>query len=49
MVHLLCLLPIGFLILIVAVAEFVADLPAIGGSYGGYNQGHEFFEYRQSI
>ncbi len=29
--------------------EFVADFADIGGGYGGYNQGHEFFGYRQSI
>ncbi len=29
--------------------EFVADYAEIGGGYGGYNQDHEFFGYRQSI
>ena len=29
--------------------EFVADFSDIGGGYGGYNQDHEFFGYRQSI
>ncbi len=29
--------------------EFVADYSEIGGGYGGYNQDHEFFGYRQSI
>ena len=29
--------------------EFVADYADIGGGYGGYNQDHEFFGYRQSI
>jgi thiosulfate reductase cytochrome b subunit len=29
--------------------EFVADWSAIGGGYGGYNEDHEFFGYRQSI
>ncbi len=29
--------------------EFVADFTEIGGGYGGYNQDHEFFGYRQSI
>ena len=29
--------------------EFVADFFEIGGGYGGYNQDHEFFGYRQSI
>jgi sulfoxide reductase catalytic subunit YedY len=29
--------------------EFVADFSQIGGGYGGYNQDHEFFGYRQSI
>jgi DMSO/TMAO reductase YedYZ molybdopterin-dependent catalytic subunit/thiosulfate reductase cytochrome b subunit len=29
--------------------EFVADFAEIGGGYGGYNQDHEFFGYRQSI
>ena len=28
--------------------EFVADFADIGGGYGGYNQDHEFFGYRQS-
>lgn len=29
--------------------DFVADFAEIGGGYGGYNQDHEFFGYRQSI
>jgi len=29
--------------------EFVANFSEIGGGYGGYNQDHEFFGYRQSI
>jgi len=29
--------------------EFVADYSQLGGGYGGYNQDHEFFGYRQSI
>ncbi len=29
--------------------EFVADFSQIGGGYGGYNEDHEFFGYRQSI
>jgi len=29
--------------------EFVADFADIGSGYGGYNQDHEFFGYRQSI
>jgi len=29
--------------------EFVADFHDIGGGYGGYNQDHEFFGYRQAI
>jgi sulfoxide reductase catalytic subunit YedY len=29
--------------------EFVAHYLEIGGGYGGYNQDHEFFGYRQSI
>jgi thiosulfate reductase cytochrome b subunit len=29
--------------------EFIADFSEIGGGYGGYNQDHEFFGYRQSI
>lgn len=29
--------------------EFVAHFSDIGGGYGGYNQDHEFFGYRQSI
>lgn len=29
--------------------EFVASFADIGGGYGGYNQDHEFFGYRQSI
>ena len=29
--------------------EFVANRSEIGGGYGGYNEDHEFFGYRQSI
>jgi methionine sulfoxide reductase catalytic subunit len=29
--------------------EFVAHFSEIGGGYGGYNEDHEFFGYRQSI
>lgn len=29
--------------------EFVADIAEVGGGYGGYNEDHEFFGYRQSI
>lgn len=29
--------------------EFVAAFSEIGGGYGGYNEDHEFFGYRQSI
>jgi sulfoxide reductase catalytic subunit YedY len=29
--------------------EFVEDFKDIGGGYGGYNEDHEFFGYRQSI
>ena len=29
--------------------EFVAHFSELGGGYGGYNQDHEFFGYRQSI
>lgn len=29
--------------------EFVTDFTQIGGGYGGYNEDHEFFGYRQSI
>jgi sulfoxide reductase catalytic subunit YedY len=29
--------------------EFVAHYSEVGGGYGGYNQDHEFFGYRQSI
>ena len=29
--------------------EFVASFSEIGGGYGGYNEDHEFFGYRQSI
>lgn len=33
----------------IAGIEFVADYSDIGGGYGGYNEDHEFFGYRQSI
>ena len=29
--------------------EFVASYADIGGGYGGYNEDHEFFGYRQSL
>ena len=29
--------------------EFVAHFSEVGGGYGGYNQDHEFFGYRQTI
>ena len=29
--------------------DFVADFADVGGGYGGYNEDHEFFGYRQSI
>lgn len=29
--------------------EFVRDYSEVGGGYGGYNEDHEFFGYRQSI
>lgn len=29
--------------------EFVADFSEVGGGFGGYNEDHEFFGYRQSI
>ena len=29
--------------------EFVEDFSRVGGGYGGYNQDHEFFGYRQGI
>ncbi|MEI2638518.1 MAG: molybdopterin-dependent oxidoreductase [Microthrixaceae bacterium] len=29
--------------------EFVHDLSEVGGGFGGYNEDHEFFGYRQSI
>lgn len=29
--------------------EFVADFHGIGSDYGGYNQDHEFFGYRQAL
>jgi DMSO/TMAO reductase YedYZ molybdopterin-dependent catalytic subunit len=29
--------------------EFVADFSDIGSGFGGYNQDHEFFGYRQSL
>lgn len=33
----------------VAGLEFVADFSKVGSGYGGYNEDHEFFGYRQSI
>jgi DMSO/TMAO reductase YedYZ molybdopterin-dependent catalytic subunit len=32
-----------------AVIEFVADFSDIGSGFGGYNEDHEFFGYRQSL
>ena len=31
------------------VREFVAEFGELGGGYGGYNEDHEFFGYRQAI
>jgi len=33
----------------IAGMELVADFSEVGGGYGGYNQDHEFFGYRQTI
>lgn len=33
----------------IAGIDFVADISEVGGGYGGYNEDHEFFGYRQSI
>jgi sulfoxide reductase catalytic subunit YedY len=33
----------------IAGVEFVADFTEIGAGYGGYDEDHEFFGYRQSI
>ncbi|HVZ31403.1 MAG TPA: molybdopterin-dependent oxidoreductase, partial [Polyangiaceae bacterium] len=33
----------------IAGIELVADIAEVGGGYGGYNEDHEFFGYRQSI
>lgn len=33
----------------IAGIEFIADFSEVGGGYGGYNEDHEFFGYRQSI
>ncbi|ABF91000.1 oxidoreductase, molybdopterin-binding [Myxococcus xanthus DK 1622] len=33
----------------IAGIEFVADFFEVGGGYGGYDEDHEFFGYRQSI
>jgi methionine sulfoxide reductase catalytic subunit len=33
----------------IAGIEFVAHFTEVGGGYGGYNEDHEFFGYRQSI
>jgi methionine sulfoxide reductase catalytic subunit len=33
----------------IAGIEFVASYSEVGGGYGGYNEDHEFFGYRQSI
>lgn len=33
----------------IAGIEFVAHYSEVGGGYGGYNEDHEFFGYRQSI
>ena len=32
-----------------SVIEFVARFADIGSGFGGYNQDHEFFGYRQSL
>lgn len=32
----------------ISAIEFVVDFSDVGGGYGGYNQDHEFFGYRQS-
>ncbi|MGH7620043.1 MAG: hypothetical protein ACREPM_22745 [Gemmatimonadaceae bacterium] len=29
--------------------EFVTDIAEVGSGFGGYNEDHEFFGYRQSI
>jgi hypothetical protein len=29
--------------------EFVEDFSGLGSGFGGYNEDHEFFGYRQSI
>ncbi len=29
--------------------DFVEDFRTIGSGYGGYNEDHEFFGYRQAI
>jgi sulfoxide reductase catalytic subunit YedY len=33
----------------IAGIELVAHFSEVGGGYGGYNEDHEFFGYRQSI
>ena len=33
----------------IADIEFVADFTEVGAGYGGYDEDHEFFGYRQSI
>jgi len=33
----------------IAAIEFVADFSDIGSGFGGYNEDHEFFGYRQSL
>ena len=33
----------------IGAIEFVASYAEVGGGYGGYNEDHEFFGYRQSI
>ena len=33
----------------IGAIEFVADFSEIGSGFGGYNQDHEFFGYRQSV
>src|SRR5215471_16388291 len=33
----------------IAGVEFVADFAEVGAGYGGYDEDHEFFGYRQSI
>jgi len=39
----------GHLPVVLAHIEFVEHISEVGGGYGGYNEDHEFFGYRQSI